>query len=279
MSELPVSSVRSVLARYLGNGVRFGDTGFRIQGLGLSNDFQIDAGTLLVQGIELRTAQTRYSQQPGVPPLATALGETSLDLVYLDVSFIEVTGAMDPNLLNKGDVGIQTSVRQKAVWVVRVAQDGVVIPPAVSPGHIHVPLAHVMRRVGVAQIQPEHVVRDLREQISVGALAARIQALEEIHAPTIHAPPNEFSPKTLAAGPGGSLTVFGRNYDLIRTNLRVTLFSDVTLRRFELPVTSKTATQAIATIPPNVVPAGAYFVIVSNQFGSTTSRERLNITA
>lgn len=65
-----LSEIPTAITRYIGNGVRAGDTGFRIQGVGLTNDFQIDAGTLLVQGVEVKTAQTRYAAQPGVPALA-----------------------------------------------------------------------------------------------------------------------------------------------------------------------------------------------------------------
>lgn len=105
-------------------------------------------------------------------------------------------------------------MRQKVVWVVRVAPDPEAQPPVLLPGHIHVPLARLIRPARVAEIRAEHVVKDLRQEVSISALVARIQALERIHVPALDPQPKEFLPKTIPTAAGGTLTIFGRNCDL-----------------------------------------------------------------
>jgi hypothetical protein len=141
-----------------------------------------------------------------------------------------------------------------------------------------VPLARLVRLGGVDEIRPEHVTQDLRQQISIHALVSRLEALERIHAATLDPAPSEFSPKTMSAAAGGTLTVFGRNYDL-GASFRVTLLNELTFLRLDPTVGQRAPTQAVVAVPAGAVPPGPYLVLVSNDFGTAPSRDRLIVTA
>jgi hypothetical protein len=108
------------LARsYLGNGVPMGDNGFAITNL-FDNDFTVTAGRCLVGGREVRlAADTTYRTQrhtPNAAPLPA--GQSN---VYLHVFTGEVTATQDPDLANAGDVGMETSVREKIDWEIQLS--------------------------------------------------------------------------------------------------------------------------------------------------------------
>jgi hypothetical protein len=110
---------------------------------GVPNDFEIGGGSLenpgrcLVDGWDVvshgsstYTDQALYNNPAlaaawGVAPLpaltSPADGETRTDLVYLDVWEREVASEEDPELVNPL-IGIETSVRLKREWVVRVIE-------------------------------------------------------------------------------------------------------------------------------------------------------------
>jgi hypothetical protein len=106
---------------YLGDGVPANDNGFAIMNLNVrQNDFAVAAGRCLVGGREVRlAANTTYRNQPHTPsaePLPTGrIG------VYLHVFTKEVTATEDPDLANTGDVGIETSVREKVDWEIQLS--------------------------------------------------------------------------------------------------------------------------------------------------------------
>ena len=63
LQDLLTTTVRSIVTRYIGNGIASGGEGFGIGALPAANDFQILAGgsppgTCLVGGIEVRSAPT-----------------------------------------------------------------------------------------------------------------------------------------------------------------------------------------------------------------------------
>lgn len=148
---------------------------------GSGNDVAIGAGTCIVSGwtavndrLLAYTAQPLYGNTTlaaawGVAPLPalTMPGATRVDSVYLDVWEREVGETEDPTIVNP-QIGIETSVRLRREWVVRVAE-GQAAPPAPITGHVHYPLARLTRpaqvAIGTAQIA------DLRA--TVGTLAGQ----------------------------------------------------------------------------------------------------------
>jgi hypothetical protein len=118
------------LALYLGDGVPVGSNGFAVSNLNVpANDFVIVAGRCLVAGQEvLLAANATYRTQPNpqnVAPLPA--GKSN---VYLRVFSVEVNAAQDADLGNAGDVGMETSVREKTDWEVKVS-----VAPINAPDH------------------------------------------------------------------------------------------------------------------------------------------------
>ena len=68
------------------------------------------------------------------------------------MSLTEVDGRDDPELANEDDVGVQTSVRLKPTWVVRVIEDGPMPQP--PPGHAFAPLAQPAARAARTASRP-----------------------------------------------------------------------------------------------------------------------------
>jgi IPT/TIG domain-containing protein len=277
LQDLILTTVRSVISRFIGDGVAVGSNGFAIQALAnplLFNNFRILAGSALVNGIDvLNDADLNYGDQPGVPPLTTppAAPLTRTDSVFLDISQAEVSGAQDPELLNSGDVGLQTSVRQKVVWVVRVAENAT-SPPSPAPGHTHFPLARLVRTAGNQQIQAG-MITDLRKQIfSLQQLDDRIRT---VGGPTFAASPNQFSPKTGAAGT--NITVFGKNLTLGGLKVRFDSVNSPGSFGNASIISGPTDTQVVVAVPsmPGLTP-GPFKITVETIFGTKTSDDTFN---
>jgi len=221
LHDLINAAVRSVFTRYIGNGIPAGADGFAIQALAAPQDFVIAAGagggpgTCLVGGIEvIIPANTTYKAQVGVPPLTTPAAtqpDPRTDMVYLDVSFIEVDGTADTDLNNSTDVGMETSVRLKPVWVVLVAE-GVPVPVAPA-GHVYYPIAQLQRPRGTDTITAA-MITDLRQaHLTVSAIERRLALMEKLFLlPSFLPAPNEFNPKF--GSPGTSVTLFGNNFNI-----------------------------------------------------------------
>ena len=220
LNDLISSMVRRIVSRYIGNGVAAGDAGFAVRAIPADNDFRIAAegpggGVCLVGGIEIFLgADMNYSDQAGMPTLSTP-GATQpdprVDAVYLDVWLEEVDGAEDGDLLNPDDVGIQTSVRQRPAWRVRVAE-GLPVP-APLPGHTHYPVARFTRPRNEAEIRADMITDDRRTIRSLAEVESRLALLESlIVLPAFDPPPNEFAPNL--GGAGTSVTLSGKNFNL-----------------------------------------------------------------
>ena len=135
-------------ARFIGSGVPAGEDGFRVGTVAVDNDFAIKRGTLLVEGkVVVNDADTTYVTQPNAalaPPLATPAADTP-QIAYLDTWEREVDGQEDPALVDSR-IGVETCVRLKTEWVVRVvngADPGAL--PAPPAGHHFLPLARIRR--------------------------------------------------------------------------------------------------------------------------------------
>jgi hypothetical protein len=187
--------LRTFLKWFVGNGVPKGNDGFRIIPLEAgNNDFTIKggdgtaegAGRCLVEGWDVMIeGDIRYKEQKlflneddeankwGVEPLAQLSPPSSgerTDTVYLDVWEREVDAQDDSDMVNPA-IGIETCVRIKREWVVRVAQglaqqdglhqylgDNNIFPP----GHVYYPIARLNRKAGINTIAGQDI-RDLRQ--------------------------------------------------------------------------------------------------------------------
>ena len=92
----------------------------------------------------------------GVPvgaPLTTPAGART-DIVYLDVWEREVDGNEDDDIIDD-DIGLETAVRTRREWAVRVAEGGA--PAAPSAGHAHSVLATLTRPATVDAISADDI--------------------------------------------------------------------------------------------------------------------------
>jgi hypothetical protein len=206
MQDLIWAAARSIVARYIGDGVVAGSQGFAILPIsGQPRNFRILAGFALVNGIEVfNQKEITYTDQPGVPAL-TLPPNARTDTVYLDVSLADIDGTQDAGLLNSSDVGLQTSVRKRATWVVRVAEGASVMPAPASETHAHLLLAQITRRGGAFPSPP--IFKDRRRQIvPLG------EVMSKVGRPVFAASGNQFTPPD--GGAGTEVTVRGRNLNL-----------------------------------------------------------------
>ena len=274
LNDLLMATMRNVFTRYLGNGVASNSQSFAIQAIPAANDFRILAGspapgTCLVGGIEVSIgADTNYGGQPGVPPLTTpnpTQPDPRGDMVYLDVSLASVDGTVDADLLNGSDLGIQTSVRQKPAWAVRVAEGAPV--PAPAPGHVHYPLARLLRPRGVDTVQAP-MLTDLRQtRLNLADLANRLSVVEQLLLmPSFDLSPNQFNPKF--GSPGTNVTLFGKNFNVGTVLVRFGAASAAI-------VGTPTATQIVAKVP--TMAPGPVNITVQTGGGPVTSDDSFTV--
>ncbi|MEI9971363.1 MAG: hypothetical protein WDO73_04505 [Ignavibacteriota bacterium] len=151
---------------------------------------------------------------------------------------------MDSDLNNALDVGMETSVRLKPSWVVRVAE-GVAIPAAPA-GHVFYPLAKLSRPTNVATVDPA-MITDLRQRrLTMSDMESRLRLAERLVVLPSFAPsPNQFAPKV--GGPGQPVNLNGRNFNVGSVqNVVVTMGGVVA----PIPVgNTPTATLIVATVP------------------------------
>jgi hypothetical protein len=170
--------LQTFLRWFVGNGVPRGNDGFRIaRAPGTDNDVMITggdgtpagAGYCLVEGWDvMNESNLNYTAQPlfdnaalaadwgvpVVPPLTTPIGDRT-DAVYLDVWEREVDSGEDGTLVNPL-IGLETCVRVKREWVVRVAENASSLPAAPA-GHVFYHLATLRRSGAVAAILAPHI--------------------------------------------------------------------------------------------------------------------------
>ncbi len=278
LHDLVAATVRAVVARYIGDGAAAGADGFAVQARPAgqnSQDFAVAAasgggpGSALVGGVEaVIPAPITYAGQTGVPALTTpsaAQPDPRLDTVYLDVSLTEVDGTVDADLTNSQDVGVQTSVRLKPGFVVRVAE-GVPVP-APGPGHSFYPLAQLARPRGQDTIGAA-MITDLRQRrLTVSDLERRLSLVEKtLLLPTFSVPPApQFVPKSGVINQ--AITLFGTNFTVGAVSVR---FGTIAAAIVGTP----TANQIVARVPGGLTPAGTPVqvkVTVTNAGGTVVS--------
>jgi YVTN family beta-propeller protein len=110
---------------YVGDGTP--DNGFEIGAADQAEtgDFRIGAGRCMVDGFEAVNEPDEggyilYSQQTGVDALSIPSVGVRVDIVYLDLRIEEVTSEDDVALKNPRDVNVETCIRHKLEWRVRV---------------------------------------------------------------------------------------------------------------------------------------------------------------
>jgi len=180
--------LQAFLKWFVGDGVPKGNDGFRIKAIipitpiPAKNDFWIKggdgtpdgAGRCLVEGWDaINESNLKYTAQPlfdnaalaakwGVNPVKPLTTPTTrrIDTVYLDIWEREVDAEEDYEHLVNPKIGIETCVRLKREWVVRVAE-GKTESPSPPEGHVFYTLARLYRETGEATIWPE-IIADLR---------------------------------------------------------------------------------------------------------------------
>lgn len=225
LNDLALAAVRIIASGYIGDGIAAGRDGFEIQAIPADNDLRIMAGPAggrgmyLVGGVEVAIdAPMLYSDQDGVPALSaptTQEPDPRTDIVYLDVWLDHVEADEDDGLLNLADVGVQTSVRVRPTWVVRVDQNQSA-PPSAAGGHTYTPVARLHRRRSADQITAE-MITDLRQRgLSLSDIESRVRTIEYLLArPGFRDAPDAASPFTPVYGlPGTVVDIYGQNLRL-----------------------------------------------------------------
>ncbi len=167
LEDIRRSELLAMIRYFIGNGVPAGNQGFQILSTSGQNNFSVAAGIVIVDGLLVINQNiTTYQTQPnaaGLPALATP-GADRTDIVYLDTWEKEVTGSGggDPRLIDTR-IGIETAVRVKREWVVRVKENTNNLSSIVKEkGHSYLPLARINRRAAVAVITSDMII-DMRK--------------------------------------------------------------------------------------------------------------------
>lgn len=197
MEDIRKYELEAFLKWFIGNGVPKGNDGFRILPAGPTGDGALDdfvikggdgtpekVGRCLVEGWDvINPKNLNYKNQDlfikaglpakwGVPallPLTTPTTANRTDTVYLDVWEREVNAQEVSGLIND-NIGIETCVRRKREWVVRVAE-GTSSVPAPTEGHVFYLLASISRKAG----QPIRT-GDISDRRQTGLHMADLQA-------------------------------------------------------------------------------------------------------
>lgn len=268
LHDLVAATVRDVVTRYIGNGSPAGEDGFVIQALPAADadqNFGISPGTTgfgrcLVGGIEVTLDRVVQYTAQAAGPLNTptsAQPDPRIDTVYLDVFLVEVDGVTDTDLTNAQDVGVQTSVRLKPAWVVRVAE-GISVP-APAAGHAFATLAEIARPRGTSAITAAMITDRRQRNMTVSDMERRLRRVENALLPTFVAP--MFAPKIGAAG--SPVTIFGTNFNV---GAAVVRFGET----LATGVTVNSPTQITATVPRGIATEGTAvgaFISVENAAG------------
>lgn len=166
------------LRDFFGNGNPAGNDGFRIGPVTEDNDFAIELGVAMVDGMLVvnHHSDLTYVGQATVlgeapAPLSPPATGTRDDLVYLDVWEQEVGAAdgdgADPRLVN-ATVGLETCRRIERRWAVRVEEDTNDLS-AITPetGHAYMPLARLRRAEGEERIESRRIFDLRRKDLNV----------------------------------------------------------------------------------------------------------------
>jgi len=153
--DLRRAELETLGAWFIGNGVPSGSDGFHIVANNQPNNFIIRRGLCMVGGrVAENAADVTYTTQPNfgnpalatpLPPLAAPPGNKQY-IVYLDVWQREVQSAEDPLMVDVR-IGVESTVRLKREWAVRVARVPEDLGSLASPpvGHLYYQIARIAR--------------------------------------------------------------------------------------------------------------------------------------
>ncbi|PID86943.1 MAG: hypothetical protein CSB13_01850 [Chloroflexi bacterium] len=200
LEDIRKYELQAFLKWYVGDGVPTGNNGFRITFIVAINDSFNDnfvigggdgtpegVGRCLVDGWDVvnesdidYNAQALFNNndlatawEVDVLPALTvpAVRQVRQDLVYLDVWEREVDSTEDSELINPA-IGLETAVRLKREWVVRVNENSDALPTA-STGHNFYPLASLQWNGAAVSVV------DLRNtRLNLAEIAQRVETLE-----------------------------------------------------------------------------------------------------
>ena len=261
LQDLVATTVRSIVSRYIGDGIPPGGEGFKIRAIPADNDFVIGAGgTCLVGGIEVAIDDdVQYTRQAGgVPDLTPPTGaDPRVDLVYLDVS-LETVDAGD-GLDNADDIGIQTSVRVRPARTVRVAQGASKLPDPPA-GHFLYLLATLTRQPDVAEVKQEMIADKRQTGINLAEVERRVSEVERLRIRLSLDEGRPFIPRN--GRPNDPVRIFGNNLDV---GGLVVKFGDE-----EATVGSVARDVLIVQVPPHAQP-GRVPITVTTAGGTMTT--------
>ncbi|RSM99457.1 hypothetical protein DMB42_41840 [Nonomuraea sp. WAC 01424] len=279
--DLVSSTLSSIVSSCVGDGISAGSKVFEIRSIPANpdqpaaesdNDFWILAGNsvsdvCLVGGVEVRNfTKLRYSSQK-LPELTTpdpGQGPFREDVVYLDVSMSTVDGSTDKDLLNRGDIGMQTSVRLRPSWVVQVAEGKTEPPAQAPPGHTYLPLALLRRKAGNPAIESQ-MITDLRRTILP---LTEIERQLDLMSRLLLRPyfdPDPLRQVSPVHGPASTpVTLSGRNFNVYAEDMVKVFFGSVPAEVVETTATT------IRTLVPKGLPRVTR-VTIETAGGSVTS--------
>jgi len=271
IQDLAAATVRRILADYLGSGVAPVSTSdgtvtndaflVKAAAAAQNNDFVISAGSAppgrgLVNGLEATitadlayTAQLNVDPQQDVDPLQPPAAGDRTDTVFLDVFL--TTDESGPVMDNADDVVVQTSVRLRPSWLVRVAVGTRDVPPA-ALGHGHLPLAQIARRAGSAHISSADIT-DRRPFLFSASDLRRI-----LLDPAV-------STSTPAGKVGDNITITGRNFQIAADD-KVTVLFDAT-PAVELTITPTSLTVRVPVFAPALTGSPVLPLTVRTEYG------------
>ena len=274
MQDIISRTLRSVISGFIGDGVCFRGQRFTIQAIPSDNNFLILAGSALVSGIEVinpwrhdlhlstrRSPATHHS--PGHPCHSNRY-------------------RLSGHLAGRNKWSARPSVAQQRrcrTTDFRAAENGLGgagrrerhLGAIAHTGHSHFPLARFIRLASIVLILAS-MITDLRKQIF--SLAQLDDRLRIVAGPSFAASPNQFSPKTGAAGT--NIT------DFVRIHARWVMVRFQSVNSRGLPVTANiitgpTDTQVVVAVPamPGLTP-GPFKITVNTIFGEKTSDDTFN---
>jgi hypothetical protein len=191
LDDIRRHELKAFLKWFVGNGAPRGSDGFHVLPTEpASNNFNVQAGRCLVDGWDvMNDVLVGYASQdlylhsekaaswgiPSLPPLTTPTANRT-DVVYVDVWEREVNSGEDKNLIDKR-IGLETCVRLKCEWVVRVHEGVTNVPQWTPPNpqakHAYYSLASLTRPAGSATILADQIT-DLR-RTGLGMLSSPLE--------------------------------------------------------------------------------------------------------
>ena len=207
---------------------------------------------------------------PNAPKIKRIPTPAGSYLVYLDVWEWEVGRGDDAKLVNPL-IGVETCVRIKRDWVVRVRLGTNVPKPGDSDyvtTHSYAPLAIIVRGSSSSTINPSDISDRRQTSLTMSAMEGRLRLLEQlILIPTFAPSPNQFTPKL--GPPGTNVTLLGTNFNVSSPVVR---FGNTSATIVGTP----TNTQIVATVP--AMAAGGVRITVQTIGGTVLSDDTFTVT-